>query len=82
MWFVAAASPDLVLSQTHVGPALYHKTLELMGGEFAELSAAMKETKKDLFAEQIEAAKNGLSKGGGGDVAAAPDASAGEGSSS
>lgn len=46
VWFCAAAGPALVL-QPHSGPAgqgLWHTTMELMGGEHAELAAAIRDT--------------------------------------
>lgn len=64
VWFVAAASPSLILSQKHTGPELWHHMMTLMGGEFAELSRSVRDdegNRKDSFQEQIEAAKRELS---------------------
>ena len=46
VWIVAAASRHLILSPAVVGSGeeLWHATLQLMGGDYAGLSAAMKET--------------------------------------
>lgn len=45
-WIVAAASRHLVLSPSVVGSGeeMWHATLQIMGGDYAGLSAAMKET--------------------------------------
>lgn len=45
-WIVAAASRHLVLSPAVVGSGeeMWHATLQMMGGDYAGLSAAMKET--------------------------------------
>ncbi|CAG9466080.1 unnamed protein product [Pedinophyceae sp. YPF-701] len=42
VWFVAAASKEVCMMGEHeTGAAMWHKVLELMGGEYAELSAAV-----------------------------------------
>lgn len=49
VWFPAAASSAFVLQQQPPGQpaagveAMWHQILQLMGGEYAELSAAMRE---------------------------------------
>lgn len=43
VWFVAAASPSLVLSKAHTGADLWHTVMQHCGGDFAKLSAQLKE---------------------------------------
>jgi putative AlgH/UPF0301 family transcriptional regulator len=43
VWLTAAAAGSFVLQHGKDGDAMWHQALELMGGEFAALSKAMKD---------------------------------------
>ena len=48
VWFTAAAGKDLVLQRvTGTGQEMWHQVLELMGGEYADLSRAMRVSSQD-----------------------------------
>ena len=42
MWLMAAASRNFVLQQNVDGADMWHQALDLMGGDFKELSSACK----------------------------------------
>jgi len=48
VWFTAAASRDVALQHVENGPSLWHQVLDLMGGDYAKLSADVKSLHKKV----------------------------------
>ena len=54
MWFTAAASSDVILNRQKLsGREMWHSVLELMGGDYAVLSANVKGAYPDNLPKDI-----------------------------